>query len=254
MAEDKKDKKGGDEGGGGSNLFVDAIFWILLVLVAFSVIKGLGQGLNISFNFPSLTEIFASIFGSVQIVSVFFSLLFVIGIIYYQIKLGDLLHSGHGSHGHGHGHEHEEHHDHADTPADEHGHNHDHAEDHHAEKPVHYAPVPKEEPQKRAVNPRWQSVLTRLGSLSEGDWRLAVIEADIILDEMLSRMGYHGEGIGEKLKNVEKSDFATLDLAWEAHKIRNRIAHDGPAFHLTHNEAKRVIGLFQKVFEEFYFI
>ncbi len=251
MAEEKKDKKGGDEGGGGSNLFVDAIFWILLILVGFSVLKGIGQGLNLNLNLPSPTAFFASIFGTVQIISVFISLIFVIGIIYYNIKLKDLLHSGHGSHGsHGHG-----------AKDHDHGNVHAHESDHHVEKEQHATPAPivrneapKEEPKKRAVNPRWQSVLTRLGSLSEGDWRLAIIEADIILDEMLSRMGYHGDGIGEKLKNVEKSDFATIDLAWEAHKVRNRIAHDGPAFKLAHNEARRVIGLFQKVFEEFYFI
>jgi hypothetical protein len=97
-------------------------------------------------------------------------------------------------------------------------------------------------------------VQTRLASLNEGDWRLAILEADIILSDMLQKMGLPGEGVAERLKSVDKSSFRTLDDAWEAHKVRNRIAHDGPEFHITHTEAVRVIGLFKKVFEEFYFI
>jgi len=105
-----------------------------------------------------------------------------------------------------------------------------------------------------APNPRWQNVQNHIQSGSPGDWRLAIIEADIILEEMLKKMGYQGAGIGDMLKNVEKSDFTTLDQAWRAHKVRNNIAHDGGAYTLSHEEARRVIGLYQQVFEEFYYI
>ena len=101
---------------------------------------------------------------------------------------------------------------------------------------------------------RWQMVTTRLNSFHEADWRLAIIESDIILSDMLSRMGYQGEHVADKLKMVEKSDFDTLDEAWEAHKVRNRIAHDGAAYHLSKQDAEKVIGLYKKVFEEFYFV
>lgn len=234
MAEDKKDKKekksGHDEGGGGSNLFVDAIFWVLLVLVAFSVIKGAFSAVGISFDaLPSATAIFATIFDTVQVFSVFISLLFVIGIIYYNFKLDELHHA----------------HDHGSADG--------HSEGTQDTSEVHKIAKPHGS-HSHAPDKRWQNIETRMASHNESDWRLAIIECDIILEEMLTRMGYHGEGIGEKLKTVERSDFETIDEAWEAHKVRNRIAHDGPAYHLSHDEAKRVVGLFQKVFEEFYFL
>jgi len=72
--------------------------------------------------------------------------------------------------------------------------------------------------------------------------------------EMVTNMGYHGDSLGEKLKSVEKSDFTTLDLAWEAHAIRNRIAHEGAAFALTEREAQRVMKLYEDVFREFHYI
>ena len=56
------------------------------------------------------------------------------------------------------------------------------------------------------------------------------------------------------LKQVEASDFSTLDKAWEAHKFRNEIAHTGSEFVISKDEADRVISLFDAVFSEFYYV
>lgn len=101
---------------------------------------------------------------------------------------------------------------------------------------------------------RWEQVMAHLNSDRESDWRLAVLEADVLLDEMLTNMRYHGDSLGEKLKSVEKSDFVTLDQAWEAHAVRNKIAHEGASFTLTEREARRVIKLYEEVFKEFHYI
>lgn len=216
----------GEEGGGGSNPFVDAIFWLLLFLVLYSVISGGLKAIGVTFDsFPSLSQVFASIFDTIQVFSVFLSLLFFIGIIYFNHLLGALMHHSHGHGDHGHGH-------------DAH-----HGDGAHGNVAQHHA-----------KDSRWQTIQKHIDSHNEADWRLAIIESDILLDDMLSRMGYHGESIGEKLKSVEKSDFATIDEAWEAHKIRNRIAHDGTSFKLTREDATRTVNLYKKVFEEFYFI
>lgn len=103
-------------------------------------------------------------------------------------------------------------------------------------------------------NTRWEHVLTMANSESPGDWRVAILEADTMLDELTTSMSYRGDTLGDKLKSVEKSDFNTLDLAWEAHKVRNRIAHSGTNFILTSRETKRVVDLYRQVFEEFDYI
>ena len=46
----------------------------------------------------------------------------------------------------------------------------------------------------------------------------------------------------------------TLDSAWEAHKIRNKVAHRGTDFILTRREAKRVIGLYRNALQEFDYV
>jgi hypothetical protein len=60
-----------------------------------------------------------------------------------------------------------------------------------------------------------------------------------------------GNTLGDKLKQATRGDFKTLDAAWEAHRVRNQIAHEGSDFILTKHEAKRVIALYETVFEEF---
>lgn len=107
---------------------------------------------------------------------------------------------------------------------------------------------------EQLLNEKWERVLKLVESDSSSDWKLSILEADIMLEEILDKMGYHGESMGEKLKSIEKSDFETLDYAWEAHKIRNSIAHEGGDFLLNQREAKRVIELYKRVFEEFYYI
>lgn len=101
---------------------------------------------------------------------------------------------------------------------------------------------------------KWNRIETLIESESPSDWRIAVIEADILLDELVTAMGYGGENLGEKLKGIERSDFTTLDKAWEAHKVRNEIAHAGSDFILTQREARRTIALFADVFREFDYI
>jgi hypothetical protein len=101
---------------------------------------------------------------------------------------------------------------------------------------------------------RWANVQSQINSHSVNDWKQAILEADIILEEMLEKMGYKGDSIGEKLKKVERSDFITLDKAWEAHKVRNRVAHKGSDFVLSRDEAEKAIDLYKEVFEEFYYV
>ncbi|MFH1402411.1 MAG: hypothetical protein ABIG87_02170 [Patescibacteria group bacterium] len=103
-------------------------------------------------------------------------------------------------------------------------------------------------------NKRWERILEYINSDSQEGWRLAILDADIVLDEMMTKSGYGGESLGEKLKRVEKSDFNTINEAWEAHKIRNMIAHAGSDVILTKRTAKKAIDSYRRVFEEFHYI
>lgn len=56
------------------------------------------------------------------------------------------------------------------------------------------------------------------------DPKAAILEADKVLDEVLRLKGFTGS-LGEKLKKAE-SLFSQINEVWNAHKLRNRIAHE----------------------------
>jgi hypothetical protein len=103
-------------------------------------------------------------------------------------------------------------------------------------------------------NKKWEKVIKYANSANSSDWRLAIIEADVMLEELLHTTGYIGESIGDMLKSVNKNEFLTIEDAWEAHKVRNAIAHSGGDFQLSERETTHVIALFEKVFKEFQII
>jgi hypothetical protein len=99
-------------------------------------------------------------------------------------------------------------------------------------------------------NSRLDDMLLHIGSDNPNDWKLAIIEADIILDELLKNAGYVGATLGERLKNISPNQLKSLDDAWQAHKVRNQIAHAGSDFVLTHKLAQDTIKQYRRTFHE----
>ena len=117
-----------------------------------------------------------------------------------------------------------------------------------------YTTITKGAMDSQLGNSRWNYIRQLIESPQESDWRSAIIEADIMLDETLSKIGLVGDGVGEKLKSASAAHFQTLQDAWEAHKVRNDIAHEGSAYELSPNIAYRTIGRYENVFREFHAI
>lgn len=105
--------------------------------------------------------------------------------------------------------------------------------------------------QLSVVQKRWERIQAQIASPEENDWRLAILEADIMLDEVLESRGFTGESLGEKLKSAGTSGFRSIEQAWDAHRARNHIAHRGTSHDLSQHEAKRVISEYHQVFSEF---
>jgi hypothetical protein len=96
---------------------------------------------------------------------------------------------------------------------------------------------------------RWEEVLRHLDSVKEAEWKFGIIEADKLLEQTLKRAGYPGDTLGERLSLMKPDQLQSLDGVWEAHKIRNRIAHDLNYF-LRYTEAKHAIDQYKKALQE----
>ncbi len=253
MAEDKKDdkkdkkdkKKDSGGGGGGESLEAEIFFWVLIsamavfitlptVLHFFNVDPSTSNGFTV-FRDKAI-HLFSTIFTSVAFFSIFFILIFSLAIFYVKMRLKTTLD------------EYKKSHTKEKTPAH-------HAAEHAFTPQI--TTLPGVEPVTPAVlpiHPRWLSIEKNMQSTNSSDWRLAILEADILLYEMLDQMGIEGQTIAEKLKGANPASFKTLQEAWRAHKVRNNIAHEGASYTLGRTEAEHAIASYKKVFDEFYFI
>ncbi len=90
----------------------------------------------------------------------------------------------------------------------------------------------------------------KIASDSVSDWKIAVIEADKVLDKTLDKRGFLGESLGDKLKKMVPADLPEVyEEVWEAHKIRNRIVHE-PDFEITQGESRKLIGIYERAIKK----
>ncbi|OGZ21883.1 MAG: hypothetical protein A3D46_03150 [Candidatus Nealsonbacteria bacterium RIFCSPHIGHO2_02_FULL_43_13] len=109
--------------------------------------------------------------------------------------------------------------------------------------------LPPQAAEGGAPNTRWNEIIKHINSYREAEWKFAVIEADKLIDETLKNAGFPGDTLGERLMGMERGQLATLDGLWEAHKIRNKIAHDSNYF-MRYAEAKKAVELYEKTLNE----
>ena len=96
---------------------------------------------------------------------------------------------------------------------------------------------------------RWEKTKKRLDLPSESEHKLSIIEADNLLNEIIERMGFPGETLGDRLKKLTKIQLPSIDQVWEAHKARNNIVHD-PDYRLSLDQARKVLEIYEKALQE----
>ncbi|MDP1688930.1 MAG: hypothetical protein Q8L47_02260 [bacterium] len=95
----------------------------------------------------------------------------------------------------------------------------------------------------------WKQICADLESGDPGRRKLAIIEADKVLDEILKLSGYKGETMSERLKQLTSAQIGNLDDIWMVHKIRNQIVHEA-GYELPHAAAVRSIGIYEAAFRQ----
>lgn len=96
----------------------------------------------------------------------------------------------------------------------------------------------------------WNQVQKRLQMGGEANFKLALIEADKILDEILKISGFRGNTMAERLEKLTPAQIPNLNKLWYAHKVRNRIVHE-PDFTVSREEVLAHIDEYYKAFKGF---
>lgn len=101
----------------------------------------------------------------------------------------------------------------------------------------------------RKIEKIWLKTKARLDTGLESEYKLAVIEADNMMDDILKRMGYGGETLGERLTKLTAATLSNIEQIKETHKMRNNIVHD-PDYRLSSDEAKKFMAVYERAFRD----
>ena len=99
----------------------------------------------------------------------------------------------------------------------------------------------------RKIIKAWNKIRGRLETGLESEYKLAVIEADNMLNDTLKRMGFAGETLLEKLKNLTSATLSNIEDIKASHQIRNNIVHD-PDYKLTLDDSRKILDVYEKAF------
>ena len=79
---------------------------------------------------------------------------------------------------------------------------------------------------KSKLRKKWKKIRERIEVGTQESWKIAIIEADEVIDDLLDRMGYLGENMGERLANMTSQQVENVEELKRAHEMKNRIIHE----------------------------
>lgn len=92
---------------------------------------------------------------------------------------------------------------------------------------------------------KWAGITKLLESSEKSKWKLAVLKADYLADEILQGMELPGENMTERLLKIEPGQLEYSDEIKEAHSFRNRIIQD-EKFEVEKKAAEEAVGKYEK--------
>ncbi len=97
---------------------------------------------------------------------------------------------------------------------------------------------------KKHAQESWQKIQEYFYRGGESDLKVAILEADKLLNDALRDAGVMGLQLGDRLKKATESQVPNLNELWQAHKLRNQIAHE-PNFKLKRDLAEKALGIYE---------
>ena len=102
---------------------------------------------------------------------------------------------------------------------------------------------------KKKAKKTWGAIQEHFFTGGDNDLKIAILEADKVLDDALRGAGIQGNTLGDRLKKIKSSELPDIDAIWQAHKLRNQIAHEKD-FKLKRDLAERTLGIYEKALRE----
>ncbi|MFH0891004.1 MAG: hypothetical protein V1856_03155 [Candidatus Liptonbacteria bacterium] len=88
------------------------------------------------------------------------------------------------------------------------------------------------------IQSRWKKILQRKKEGNLDSLRIAIIEADALVDDVLKQKGVPGEHMADRLSNLDTEDLPSIEKLWGAHRLRNDLVHTSGFFVSTDDTAR----------------
>lgn len=95
---------------------------------------------------------------------------------------------------------------------------------------------------------RWLTIEQSLMRDNEPSYHLAIMNADKLLDQALRERGFSGQTMGDRMKFAKES-WSNRNAVWQAHKLRNQIAHETD-IQITYDQARRALAGFKQALKD----
>lgn len=99
----------------------------------------------------------------------------------------------------------------------------------------------------------WNKIKARLETGDGNQYKLAIIEADKIVDKIISSMGLKGKNMIQRLETLKPRQIEDAENLKIAHKTRNQIIID-PSFQIDKEKAAEVLEIYEKFLVKFEFM
>lgn len=96
----------------------------------------------------------------------------------------------------------------------------------------------------REIANRWKRIQKRAETGAESEYKLALIEADDFLNEMLEERGFKGKNFEELVNNAGKIMLPNLDEILSAHEVRNSIVYN-PDYKIDLDQVKKILAIYE---------
>jgi hypothetical protein len=96
---------------------------------------------------------------------------------------------------------------------------------------------------------RWHATMAKFALATPEAARVAIIEADALVDAALKNMQIEGEHLADRLSNLESDEITSMPRIWRAHRMRNDLVHT-PGFVVTPQNAEHTMRDYEAFLKE----
>ncbi len=111
------------------------------------------------------------------------------------------------------------------------------------------SPIPLE----KKAQQNWQKIKKRLQSTKEANWKMAVLEGEEIVEELLLKMGYKAKDFRSRLLLADEAQIPNFKDLLEAAEVYEGILND-PDYKLSRHDAEKVLNTFEEFLKYYQYL